>query len=193
VSGKRLCNLHQRLLLQQPFSSREFDYVSSAYVANMLKGVDAAVAFGTKASSFGVKAVNEFAASTAADMHALASVKAPQDLVPLRAKQLEEKADWAATTSRTALDMVASAQTEAFAFAEQQAAEAAKAFVTNLDRMAKAAPQNVPGAEYAVSAMKAAVETSMAAFETVAKATKEGVEFSASQVKAAAKPAAKRK
>jgi hypothetical protein len=167
--------------------------MNRAYVTNMLKGVDAAVAFGTKASSFGVKAANEFAASTAADMHALVSVKAPQDLVPLRAKQLEEKADWAATTSRTALDMVASAQTEAFAFAEQQAADAAKAFVSNLDRMAKAAPQNVPGADYAVSAMKAAVETSMAAFETVAKATKEGVEFSASQVKAAAKPATKRK
>ncbi|MGL5001468.1 MAG: phasin family protein [Casimicrobium sp.] len=165
--------------------------MNRAYVANMLKGMDAAVAFSTKASSFGVQAASEFAAATTADLHALAAVKAPQDFVPLRAKQLEEKAEWAASTSRTALDMVASAQTEAFAFAEQQAAEAAKAFVANLDRVAKAAPQNVPGADYAVSAMKAAVETSMAAFETVAKATKEGVEFAGSQVKAAAKVAPK--
>jgi antirestriction protein ArdC len=167
--------------------------MNRAYLNNMLKGVDAAVEFSTRASAFGVKAANEFAASTASDLHALAAVKAPQDLVPLRAKQLEEKAEWAATTSRTALDMVASAQTQAFAFAEQQAAEAAKAFVANLDRVAKAAPQNVPGADYAVSAMKAAVETSMAAFETVAKATKEGVEYAGTQVKAATKTASKRK
>jgi Phasin protein len=167
--------------------------MNRAYMANVLKGMDAAVAFGTKASAFSVQAANDFAASTTADLHALSSVKTPQDLVPLRAKQLEEKAEWAASTSRTALDMVASAQTQAFQFAEQQAADAAKSFVSNLDRLAKSAPQNMPGAEYAVSAMKAAVETSMAAFETVAKATKEGVEYSASQVKAAAKPATKRK
>ncbi len=167
--------------------------MNRAYMANVLKGMDSAVAFSTKASAFSVKAANEFAAATSADLHALAGVKAPQDLVPLRAKQLEEKADWAASTSRAALDMMASAQTEAFSFAEQQAAEAAKTFVANLDRMAKAAPQNVPGAEYAMSAMKAAVETSMAAFETVAKATKEGVEYAGTQVKAAAKAAPKRR
>jgi hypothetical protein len=167
--------------------------MNRAYMANVLKGMDAAVAFNSKASAFGVKAANDFAASATADLHALASVKAPQDLVPLRAKQLEEKADWAASTSRAALDMMAAAQTQAFQFTEQQAADAAKSFVSNLDRLAKSAPQAVPGADYAVAAMKAAVETSMAAFETVAKATKEGVEFSASQVKAAAKPATKRK
>ncbi len=167
--------------------------MNRAYLANVLKGMDSAVAFGTKASAFGVKAANEFAAASTADLHALAAVKAPQDLVPLRAKQLEEKAEWAATTSRAALDMIATAQTEAFTFAEAQAADAAKAFVTNLDRMSKAAPQGVPGADYAVSAMKAAVETSMAAFETVAKATKEGVEYAGTQVKAATKSPAKRK
>jgi len=167
--------------------------LNRAYFANVLKGVDAAVAYGNKASAFGVKAANEFAASTAADLHALAAVKAPQDLVPLRAKQLEEKADWATTTSRAAFDLIASAQTEAMQFAEAQAAEAAKAFVTNIDKLAKSAPQGVPGAEYAMSALKAGVETSMAAFETVAKATKEGVEYAGSQVKAAAKAAPKRK
>ena len=150
--------------------------MNRAYLANVLKGVDAAVAYSTKASTFGVKAANEFAAATAADLHALASVKAPQDLVPLRAKQLEEKADWATTTGRAALDLIA-----------------AKTFVSNLDKLAKSAPQGVPGADYALSAVKAGVETSMAAFETVAKATKEGVEFAGSQVKAAAKAAPKRK
>ncbi len=164
--------------------------MNRAYMANVLKSVDAAVAYGTKASAFGVKAANEFAASTTADLHALAAVKAPQDLVPLRAKQMEEKAEWATATSRQAIDMMSAAQSEAMAFAEAQAAEAAKAFVANLDKLAKNAPQNVPGAEYAMSALKASVETSMAAFETVAKATKEGVEFAGSQVKAAAKPAA---
>ena len=167
--------------------------MNRAYLANVLKGVDAAVAYSAKASTFGVKAANEFAAATAADLHALASVKAPQDLVPLRAKQLEEKADWATTTGRAALDLIASAQTEAMQFAEAQAAEAAKTFVSNLDKLAKSAPQGVPGADYALSAVKAGVETSMAAFETVAKATKEGVEFAGSQVKAAAKAAPKRK
>ena len=167
--------------------------MNRAYLANVLKGVDAAVAYSTKASTFGVKAANEFAAATAADLHALASVKAPQDLVPLRAKQLEEKADWATTTGRAALDLIASAQTEAMQFAEAQAVEAAKTFVSNLDKLAKSAPQGVPGADYALSAVKAGVETSMAAFETVAKATKEGVEFAGSQVKAAAKAAPKRK
>jgi hypothetical protein len=167
--------------------------MNRAYLANVLKGVDAAVAYSTKASAFGVKAANEFAASTAADLHALAAVKAPQDLVPLRAKQLEEKADWATTTGRQALDLISSAQTEAMQFAEAQAAEAAKAFVANVDKLAKSAPQGVPGSEYALSALKAGVETSMAAFETVAKATKEGVEYAGSQVKAAAKAAPKRK
>ncbi len=167
--------------------------MNRAYLANVLKGVDAAVAYSTKASAFGVKAANEFAASTAADLHALAAVKAPQDLVPLRAKQLEEKADWATTTGRQALDLISSAQTEAMQFAEAQAAEAAKAFVANVDKLAKSAPQGVPGSEYALSALKAGVETSMAAFETVAKATKEGVEYAGTQVKAAAKAAPKRK
>lgn len=167
--------------------------MNRAYLANVLKGVDAAVAYSSKASAFGVKAANEFAASTAADLHALAAVKAPQDLVPLRAKQLEEKADWATTTGRQALDLISSAQTEAMQFAEAQAAEAAKAFVSNVDKLAKSAPQGVPGSEYALSALKAGVETSMAAFETVAKATKEGVEYAGSQVKAAAKAAPKRK
>lgn len=167
--------------------------LNRAYLANVLKGVDAAVAYSTKASAFGVKAANEFAASTAADLHALAAVKAPQDLVPLRAKQLEEKADWATTTGRQALDLISSAQTEALQFAEAQAAEAAKAFVANVDKLAKSAPQGVPGSEYALSALKAGVETSMAAFETVAKATKEGVEYAGTQVKAAAKAAPKRK
>jgi len=167
--------------------------MNRAYLANVLKGVDAAVAYSSKASAFGVKAANEFAASTAADLHALAAVKAPQDLVPLRAKQLEEKADWATTTGRQALDLISSAQTEAMQFAEAQAAEAAKAFVANVDKLAKSAPQGVPGSEYALSALKAGVETSMAAFETVAKATKEGVEYAGSQVKAAAKAAPKRK
>lgn len=167
--------------------------MNRAYLANVLKGVDAAVAYSTKASAFGVKAANEFAASTAADLHALAAVKAPQDLVPLRAKQLEEKADWATTTGRQALDLISSAQTEAMQFAEAQAADAAKAFVANVDKLAKSAPQGVPGSEYAISALKAGVETSMAAFETVAKATKEGVEYAGSQVKAAAKAAPKRK
>jgi hypothetical protein len=167
--------------------------MNRAYMANMLKGVDAAVAYGTQASAFGVKAASDFAASAASDLHEVAAVKAPQDLVPLRAKQMESQTEWATTTSRQALDMMAAAQTHAFQFVEQQAADAAKSFVSNLDRMSKSAPQNVPGADYAVAAMKAAVETSMAAFETVAKATKEGVEFSASQVKAAAKPATKRK
>jgi len=167
--------------------------MNRAYLANVLKGVDAAVAYSTKASAFGVKAANEFAASTAADLHALAAVKAPQDLVPLRAKQMEEKADWATTTGRQALDLISSAQTEAMQFAEAQAADAAKAFVANVDKLAKSAPQGVPGTEYAMSALKAGVETSMAAFETVAKATKEGVEYAGSQVKAAAKAAPKRK
>jgi hypothetical protein len=167
--------------------------MNRAYLANVLKGVDAAVAYSTKASAFGVKAANEFAASTAADLHAIAAVKAPQDLVPLRAKQLEEKADWATTTSRQAFEMISAAQTEAMQFAEAQAAEAAKAFVANVDKLAKSAPQGVPGSEYALSALKAGVETSMAAFETVAKATKEGVEYAGSQVKAAAKAAPKRK
>jgi Phasin protein len=167
--------------------------MNRAYFANVLKGVDAAVAYSTKASAFGVKAANEFAAATAADLHALAAVKAPQDLVPLRAKQLEEKADWATTTGRQALDLISAAQTEAMQFAEAQAAEAAKTFVANIDKLAKSAPQGVPGSEYAVSALKASVETSMAAFETVAKATKEGVEYAGSQVKAAAKAAPKRK
>lgn len=167
--------------------------MNRAYLANVLKGVDAAVAYSTKASAFGVKAANEFVASTAADLHALAAVKAPQDLVPLRAKQLEEKADWATTTGRQALDLISSAQTEALQFAEAQAAEAAKAFVANVDKLAKSAPQGVPGSEYALSALKAGVETSMAAFETVAKATKEGVEYAGTQVKAAAKAAPKRK
>lgn len=167
--------------------------MNRAYLANVLKGVDAAVAYSTKASAFSVKAANEFAASTAADLHALAAVKAPQDLVPLRAKQMEEKADWATTTGRQALDLISSAQTEAMQFAEAQAADAAKAFVANVDKLAKSAPQGVPGTEYAMSALKAGVETSMAAFETVAKATKEGVEYAGSQVKAAAKAAPKRK
>lgn len=167
--------------------------MNRAYLANVLKGVDAAVAYSTKASAFGVKAANEFAASTAADLHALAAVKAPQDLVPLRAKHMEEKADWATTTGRQALDLISSAQTEAMQFAEAQAADAAKAFVANVDKLAKSAPQGVPGTEYAMSALKAGVETSMAAFETVAKATKEGVEYAGSQVKAAAKAAPKRK
>ena len=167
--------------------------MNRAYLANVLKGVDAAVAYSTKASAFGVKAANEFAASTAADLHALAAVKAPQDLVPLRAKQMEEKADWATTTGRQALDLISSAQTEAMQYAEAQAADAAKAFVANVDKLAKSAPQGVPGTEYAMSALKAGVETSMAAFETVAKATKEGVEYAGSQVKAAAKAAPKRK
>ena len=167
--------------------------MNRAYLANVLKGVDAAVAYSTKASAFGVKAVNDFAASTAADLHALAAVKTPQDLVPLRAKQMEEKAEWATTTGRQALDMISSAQTEAMQFAEAHAADAAKSFVANIDKMAKSAPQGVPGAEYAMSAMKAGVETSMAAFETVAKATKEGVEYAGTQVKAAAKTAPKRK
>ena len=167
--------------------------MNRAYMANVLKGVDAAVAYSTKASAFGVKAANEFAASSAADLHAIAAVKAPQDLVPLRAKQLEEKADWATTTSRQALDLISSAQTEAMQFAEAQAADAAKAFVANIDKLAKSAPQGVPGTEYAMSALKAGMETSMAAFETVAKATKEGVEYAGSQVKAASKSAPKRK
>ena len=167
--------------------------MNRAYMANVLKGVDAAVAYSTKASAFGVKAANEFAASSAADLHAIAAVKAPQDLVPLRAKQLEEKADWATTTSRQALDLISSAQTEAMQFAEAQAADAAKAFVANVDKLAKSAPQGVPGTEYAMSALKAGMETSMAAFETVAKATKEGVEYAGSQVKAASKSAPKRK
>jgi hypothetical protein len=59
--------------------------MNRAYVANMLKSVDAAVEFGTKASAFGVKAANDFAAATAADMHAIASVKAPQGLLQRRA------------------------------------------------------------------------------------------------------------
>jgi len=167
--------------------------MNRAYFANVLKGVDAAVAYSNKASAFGVKAANDFAASTAADLHALAAVKSPADLVPLRAKQMEEKADWATTTGRQALDLLSAAQTEAMQFAEAQAAEAAKSFVANVDKLAKSAPQGVPGAEYAVSALKAGVETSMAAFETVAKATKEGVEYAGSQVKAAAKAAPKRK
>ena len=167
--------------------------MNRAYMANMLKGVDAAVAYSTKASAFGVKAVNDFAASTAADLHALAAVKTPQDIVPLRAKQMEEKAEWATTTSRQALDMISSAQTEAMQFAEAQAADAAKSFVANIDKLAKSAPQGVPGSEYAISALKSGVETSMAAFETVAKATKEGVAFADTQVKAAAKAAPKRK
>jgi hypothetical protein len=106
---------------------------------------------------------------------------------------MEEKADWATTTGRQALDLMSAAQTEAMQFAEAQAAEAAKSFVANVDKLAKSAPQGMPGAEYAVSAMKAGVETSMAAFETVAKATKEGVEYAGTQVKAAAKAAPKRK
>jgi Phasin protein len=167
--------------------------MNRAYFANVLKGVDAAVAYGNKASAFGVKAANDFAASTAADLHALAAVKTPADLVPLRAKQMEEKADWATTTGRQALDLLSAAQTEAMQFAEAQAADAAKSFVANVDKLAKSAPQGMPGAEYAVSAMKAGVETSMAAFETVAKATKEGVEYAGTQVKAAAKAAPKRK
>jgi hypothetical protein len=170
--------------------------MNRAYMANVLKGVDAAVAYSTKASAFGVKAANDFAASTAADLHAIAAVKAPQDIVPLRAKQMEEKADWATSTSRQAFEMISSAQTEAMQFAEAQAADAAKAFVANVDKLAKSAPQGMPGAEYAMSAMKAGVESSMAAFETVAKATKEGVEYAGTQVKAAAAkatPAAKRK
>lgn len=170
--------------------------MNRAYLANVLKGVDAAVAYSTKASAFGVQAANEFAASAAADLHAIAAVKAPQDIVPLRAKQMEEKADWATATSRQAFDMISSAQTEAMHFAEAQAADAAKAFVANVDKLAKSAPQGMPGAEYAMSAMKAGVETSMAAFETVAKATKEGVEYAGTQVKAAsgkATPASKRK
>ena len=167
--------------------------MNRAYLANMLKGVDAAVAYSTKASAFGVKAVNDFAASTAADLHALAAVKSPQDLVPLRAKQMEEKAEWATTTGRQALDMISSAQTEAMQFAEANAADAAKSFVANIDKLAKSAPQGVPGSEYAISALKSGVETSMAAFETVAKATKEGVAFADTQVKAAAKATPKRK
>jgi Phasin protein len=167
--------------------------MNRTYMSNMLKGVDAAVAYGTKASAFGVKAASEFAVATTADLHALAAVKAPQDLVPLRAKQMEEKAEWATATSRQAIDMMSAAQSQVMAFAEAQAADAAKAFVANIDKMAKNAPQNVPGADYALSALKASVETSMAAFETVAKATKEGVEFAGSQVKAAAKPAASKR
>lgn len=170
--------------------------MNRAYLANVLKGVDAAVAYSTKATTFGVTAANEFAASAAADLHAIAAVKAPQDIVPLRAKQMEEKADWATTTSRQAFEMISSAQTEAMHFAEAQAADAAKAFAANVDKIAKSAPQGMPGAEYAMSAMKAGVESSMAAFETVAKATKEGVEYAGTQVKAAAvkaTPAAKRK
>ena len=167
--------------------------MNRAYLANVLKGVDAAVAYSTKASAFGVKAANDFAASTAADLHALAAVKTPQDLVPLRAKQMEEKAEWATTTSRQALDLISSAQTEAMQFAEAHAADAAKSFVANIDKLAKSAPQGVPGSEYAISALKSSVETSMAAFETVAKATKSGVAFADTQVKAAAKSAPKRK
>jgi hypothetical protein len=166
--------------------------MNRAYMATMLKGVDAAVAYSTQASAFGVKAANDFAASTAADLHAIAAVKAPQDFVPLRAKQMETQAEWATTTSRQALDMISAAQTQAMAYTEAQAAEAAKSFVANIDKLSKNVPANVPGAEYAMSALKASVETSMAAFETVAKATKEGVEFAGKQA-AAAKPAAKRK
>ena len=167
--------------------------INRAYLANVLKGVDAAVAYSTKASAFGVKAANDFAAFTAADLHALAAVKTPQDFVPLRTKQIEEKAEWASATSRQALDMISAAQTEAMQFAEAQAADAAKSFVANVDKLAKSAPQGVPGSEYALSALKSGVETSMAAFETVAKATKEGVEYAGTQVKAATKSAPKRK
>lgn len=167
--------------------------MNRAYMANMLKSVDAAVEFTTKASAFGVKVTNEFAQATAADLHAIAAVKAPHELVPLRAKQLEEKADWAMSTSREAFEMISSAQAQAMAFAEAQAAEAAKLFVASLDKLAKNAPQNVPGADYAISALKAGVETSMAAFETVAKAGKESVEFAGQQVKAAARTTTKRK
>ncbi len=167
--------------------------MNRAYMANMLKSVDAAVEFATKASAFGVKATNEFAQATAADLHAIVAVKAPHELLPLRAKQLEEKADWAMSTSREAFEMISSAQAQAMAFAEAQAAEAAKLLVANLDKLAKAAPQNMPGADYAISALKAGVETSMAAFETVAKAGKESAEFAGEQVKAAAHTATKRK
>jgi hypothetical protein len=166
--------------------------MNRAYMANVLKGVDAAVAYGTQASAFGVKTASDFAASAAADLHELAALKAPQDFVPLRAKQLETQAEWATTTSRQALDMISAAQTHAMAHTEAQAAEAAKTFVANIDKLSKNVPANVPGAEYAMSALKASVETSMAAFETVAKATKEGVAFVGKQA-AAAKPAAKRK
>ena len=167
--------------------------MNRAYMTNVLKSVDAAVAFTTKASAFSVKATNELAEATAADLHALAAVKAPHELVPLRAKQIEEKADWAMATSREAFEMISAAQTEALAFAEAQAAEAAKLFVASLDKLAKNAPQNVPGADFTISALKAGVETSMAAFETVAKASKESVEFAGQQVKEAARPTSKRK
>ena len=163
--------------------------MNRAYMANVLKGMDAAVAFGTQASSFGVKAANDFAASTTADLHAIAAVTAPQDFVPLRAKQIEGQAEWATATSRQALNMMSAAQTHAMAFTEAQAAEAAKSFVANIDKLSKNVPANVPGAEFAISALKASVETSMAAFETVAKATKEGVEFAGKQATASAKPA----
>ncbi|MCS6995344.1 MAG: phasin family protein [Casimicrobiaceae bacterium] len=164
--------------------------LNRAYVANVLKSMDVAVDFVTKASNFTVKAGNEFAQATVADLHALAAVKAPHEFLPLRAKQLEEKAEWAVSTSREAIELVSNAQAEALALVEAQAAEAAKLFVTSLDKVAKSAPQNVPGVDYAISALKAGVETSLAAFETVAKASKESVEFAGQQVKAAASSAA---
>ncbi len=166
--------------------------MNRAYLAQVLKSVDAAVEFGAKASNFGVKAANEFAAATAADLHAIASVKAPHEFVPLRAKQLEEKADWIMATSRQAFEMISNAQAEAMAFVEAQAAESAKMIAANLDKLAKSVPQNMPGADYAISALKAGVETSMAAFESVVKASKESVEFAGEQVKAATRTTTKR-
>ena len=97
-----------------------------------------------------MKAANEFAAATAADLHALASVKAQESRSAARQATRRKAIDWATTTGRAALDLIASAQTEATVRQKRKACwKLPRPSCRTSTKLAKERPKGVPGADYA--------------------------------------------
>lgn len=121
-----------------------------------------------------------------AAVHALLSVKTPNELVTVSASLGRPTAEKALAWFRSSYEILAQGVEEAAAPYETQYAEVNKAIGVALEKAAKSAPA---GSEAAVAAVQSAIAAANSAYDTVNKATRKVIQFTEANVAATARAA----
>jgi phasin family protein len=162
--------------------------INKANVAQVAKVAALAIENTEKLAKMNVLGAKSSLAQAVGGAQAMATVKAPQEFFALRAKLAETSAEAALNYTKGLYDLLAEAQAQYSALAEEAWAAYTKSLAAWIEKAGSSAPA---GTEVAVSAVKSTFAASTAAIDQFNKATKQVVSLADASVRAAASNATK--
>jgi len=170
------------------YNATQFAEFNRANVAQATKIAAIALANAEKLMALNLATAKAAFAQSVEGVSAVAAVKDPQEFFALPTKYAQSGVESIVGYSRGVYDVVAEAQAQFSAMAEEAMAGYTKGLASWVDQASRSAPA---GSEGAINAMKSTVAATSAAFDQFQKASKQVVSLADASVRAAAANATK--